>query len=529
MARKQSLEIPRAKTPESVGVSSKEVQAFVDHCMMLGKQLHSVIVIRGGKVAVEAYRAPFAAEFPHAMYSVSKSVTATAIGIAIGEGLLSLDTRFVDIFPEAREYQKSPYLEKLTVEDLLTLRSGLSVTPLMDKTRDHWMEDIIGSSWLTEPGTEFFYINENLYLLCCMLQRVSGMSVIDYMMPRFFEPLGIERPFWETCPRGVEAGGWGLMLRSMDMAKFGLTYLNGGKYAGKQVLPEGWAELATTKKTETCNSKDQLDTKQGYGYGFWRCGGYSNAFRADGMFSQFVIGFEDLDAVLVVTSGEINEQNMRDLLWQHFPKAFIEPDKGAEPVEVSIPPYEKLPAKPRSPLEDKLRGKRIVFNKPLLLNVVGFPVSVLPMTSTFMGKNKAGNITNLSLEALEDELILVWSEGVEVNRIHVGMDGEYRFDNIVLGQMPYTACAIGCWNKDDELEILLRPMEAVAARKLIFRFHGNLVTLKPSALPDTSAMVENLTGSVKSVFKAQALRKSIEAVLPHLTPLVDLIHFGKIK
>ena len=529
MPKKNTTELPRAKTPESVGVSSREVQAFIDHCMTLGKELHSVIVIRHGKVAAEVYREPFAAQFRHAMYSVSKSVTATAIGFAIGEGILSLDTRFVDIFPEARKVQSSPYLEKLTVEDLLTLRSGLSVTPLMDKTKDRWFEDIIGSNWMTEPGTEFFYINENLYLLCCIIHRKCGMSVVDYLMPRLFEPLGIERPFWETCPRGIEAGGWGLMLRPMDLAKFMLTYLNGGVYAGKQVLPEGWAEKATTKQTETCNSKDQLDTKQGYGYGFWRCGGYPHGFRADGMFSQFGIAFEDLDAVVVINCGEINEQAMRDVVWQHFPKAFTDVDKSAAPIEITIPPYEKLRAKPRSPMEQKLKGRRIVFNKPLLLNAIGFPVSTLPLTATFMGKDKAGNITNIAIEPLENELIFSWSEGREVNRIHVGMDGEYRFDNIVLGQMPFTSCAIGCWNNENELEIIIRPMEAAAARKLVLKFHGELVTLKPTALPDTSAMVENLVGSVKSVFKSQALRKPIETVMPHLTPLVDMIHIGKIK
>ncbi len=170
-----------------------------------------------------------------------------------------------------------------------------------------------------------------------------------------------------------------------------------------------------------------------------------------------------------------------------------------------------------------------MFNKPLLLNIIGFPVSTLPLTATFMGKDKAGNITNITIEPLEDELIFSWSEGKEVNRIHVGMDGEYRYDNIVLGQMPFTSCAIGCWNSANELEIIIRPMEAAAARRLVFKFHGNFVTLKPSAIPDTSAMVDNLKGSVKSVFKAPLLKKSIETVMPHLTPLVDLMHFGVIK
>ncbi len=525
----ETVSIPRARTPESVGVDSKEVRAFIDHCMELKKELHSVIVLRHGQVAVEVYRDPYGPDHAHAMYSVSKSVTSTAIGFAIAEGDIALDTKFVDIFPEARGEKENPNLEKLTVEDLLTMRSGLSVTPMMDKTKDRWFHDIINSSFVSEPGTEFFYISENMYLLCCIIHKKTGMSVIDYLMPRLFEPLGIERPFWETDPRGIEAGGWGLMLKPMDLAKFMLTYQQGGKFGGKQILPEGWAENATAFHTKSKNAQNQYDSAMGYGYCFWRNGGYKNSYRADGMFSQFGINFEDLDACVIINAGEVNEQGMRDVVWAHFPKAFMDDDKDAVPVAIAIPPYEKLPARPRAAMERRLLGKKITFNKPLLLNVIGYPVSVAPLTLTFMGKDKAGNITNVKFEPQEGALKMTWSEGGEINSVHIGMDGEYRWDNMTLGQMPLTACSIGCWNNETELEILIRPIESVAARRLIFRFNGDRVTLKPSAMPSTAVMVENLANSVKNVFKSDLLSKPIESLLPYVTPLVDMVHFGKLK
>ena len=528
MAVKNTTEIPRAKTPESVGVDSREVQAFIDHCMELGKEVHSLIVMRHGKIACEIYREPFGPDRAHAMYSVSKSFTSTAIGFAIAEGLIALDTRFVDIFPEARGDKPDPYLEKLCVEDLLTMRSGLSVTPMMDKTKDRWFKDIISSSWISEPGTKFDYISENMYLLCCIIHKKAGMSVVDYLTPRLFEPLGIERPFWETDPRGIEAGGWGLMLKSMDLAKFTLLYQQGGKWHGKQILPEGWAETATAYHTAS-RTGENSDSSEGYGYCFWRNGGYKKSYRADGMFSQFGIVFEDLDACLAFTGGEVNEQAMRDVIWAHFPKAFIDDDKKAKPVELSIPAYEKLPARPRTAMEKRLIGKRIVFNKPILLNVIGYPVSVAPLTLTFMGKDKAGNITNVQFLPQEDTLKMTWSEGGEVNSIHIGMDGAYRWDNITLGQMPLTACSVGCWNNETELEILIRPIESVAARRLVFRFNGDRVTLKPSAVPSTAVMAENLARSVKNVFKSELLAKPLESLLPRITPLVDMVHFGKLK
>ena len=522
-------EIPRAKTPEAVGVDSKEVQAFIDHCMELGKELHDIIVMRHGKVACEVYRPPFAPQYRHAMYSVSKSVTATAIGFAIDEGVIALDTKFVDIFPEARGDKPDAYLEQMTVEDLLSMQSGLSVTPMMDKTKDRWFHDIIHSKFVSEPGTSFFYISENMYLLCCIIHKKTGMSVVDYLMPRLFEPLGIERPFWETDPRGIEAGGWGLMLKSMDLAKFTLLYQQNGMWNGKQILPEGWAQTATSYHTPSDNAESQIDSTKGYGYCFWRNGGYEKSYRADGMFSQFGIVFEDLDACMIITGGEIYEQGMRDTIWAHFPQAFIDDDSKATPVEIAIPAYEKLPARPRTAMEKRLVGKKITFNKPLLLNLIGFPVSVAPLTMTFMGKDKAGNITNVTFEPQDDALKMTWSEGGEVNSIHIGMDGEYRWDNITLGQMPFTACSIGCWNNENELEIIIRPIEAVAARRLVFRFNGDRVTLKPSALPSTAAMVDNLKSSVKSVFSSDLLAKPIEALMPRVTPLVDQVHFGRLK
>ena len=149
----RAAEIPRAATPEAVGVDSKEVQAFIDHCMQAKKQLHSILVLRHGQIACEAYRAPYAPQYAHIMYSVSKSITATAIGFAVAEGLFALDTKFLDIFPEAREIRDDANMQKLCVEDLLTMRSGFSVSPMMDKTKDRWFHDIVSSPWISEPGT----------------------------------------------------------------------------------------------------------------------------------------------------------------------------------------------------------------------------------------------------------------------------------------------------------------------------------------------------------------------------------------
>ena len=521
--------LERAKTPEEVGVSSKVIKALLDRCEEEGRHLHSLTVIRHGKIACELYKEPFAREYKHAMYSVSKSFTSTAIGFAVSEGYLTVDTRFVDIFPEARGEKYDEYLEELTVEDLLTMRSGLSVSVFLDRTKDRWFQDIINSPWISEPGTEFLYISENMYLLCCIIHKLTGMSVMDYLKPRLFEPLGIEGAFWETCPRGVEAGGWGLMIKAEDLAKFTYCYSQMGKFGGKQVIPEDWVREAIAYHADNSAANQDRDSMVGYGYCFWRNAGYENSYRADGMFCQFGIVFEDLDACLIVTAGEINEQNFRDVLWEYFPKAFFEENDG-ETYPLSIKPYEKVAPKPRSlALEAKLEGKLMKFRKPIAVNIAGYPVSVVPLPAQFMEADKAGNISDVTLNFFQNEMQMSWAEGDEINSVLIGLDGEYRWDNIVLGQIPYTTCSTGCWNSENELEVHIRCIEVVAERIIKFKFNGDNVVMRPSCNPETGIMADSLKDTVKDVIKQPIIQTAVSKAIPKIVPLIDAVQRGKIK
>ncbi len=519
--------LERAKTPEEAGVNSKVVKDFIDKSMELNKQLHSLYVIRHGKIAFELYREPFNKQYKHMMYSVSKSFTSTAIGFAVEEGYLTVDTRFVDIFPELRTDKPDLYLEEMTIEDLLTMRSGKNVSIFLDRTKDRWFKDIMASPWISEPGTEFLYISENMYLLCCAIHKLTGMSVTDYLMPRLFEPLGIERPFWESCPSGIEAGGWGLMLSTEELAKFIYCYQQKGKFGGKQIIPEKWVEQATAYHADT-TVNDDLDGKAGYGYCFWRCGGYEKAYRADGMFCQFGIVFEDLDACLIMTGGEISEQDMRDVIWDYFPKAFLEENEG-ESVALSIPRYEKLPQKPRSFLEKSISGKKIRFSKPIIINLVGYPVSVVPLPAMFMESDKAGNIDKVTLDFYEKDMRMTWFEGDEFNTMKIGLDGEYRWDNIVLGKVPYTTCCTGCWNSESELEVHIRCIEVVAERIIKFKFNGDNVTMRPSSNPTVDIMADSLKDTIKDMIKQPFVQNAVSKALPYAIPFVDAVQRGKIK
>ena len=216
----------RADRPEDVGVSSNAIFDFLREVEESGAENHGLIVVRHGKIAFEGYRYPYSASTPHTMFSVTKSLVSTAVGFAVDEGLLSLDTRIEPYFSEYF-HVKSKRWNRVTVEALLTMRSGKAFTFLQDMTADY------AKIFMMSPfraNNNFLYSNNDAYMLSALLQKITGQSVVDYLTPRLFEPLGIEKPFWETNAFGVCIGGTGCYLTVRDMAKIGCCYLNGGKY-----------------------------------------------------------------------------------------------------------------------------------------------------------------------------------------------------------------------------------------------------------------------------------------------------------
>ncbi len=530
-----SAKLVRAKTPESVGVSSKGVSDFLDAIENENINIHSFMVIRHGKVAAECFRAPFTAERPHAMYSVSKTFTATAIGIAEGEGLLSLNDLVKDYFPDYTADLDDPRLEKLTVKHLITMSSGKDPSVLSDKSKGDWIGCYFRCPWYNEPGAEFKYINENIYMLCAILTRATGMSVRDYLQPRLFEPLGIDYPFWETDENGIEAGGWGLYVKTEDMAKLMLCYQHDGKFGGKQIIPEEFAKAAHQVQSDNSSSLYE-DSNKGYGYCIWRCGAV-NAYRCDGMFSQFGIVFEDYDALLVITSAIPLEQDARDFLWRFFPAMFLDEtkDNGDTSVEglkerLKNAVMELPEAASASPLSEKLDGKTIVFRKKIFLNLIGFPMSMLPLAVTYMTTDKAGNINNVKFTFGENSLDMYWTEGDESNTVTAGLNGRFTYGEMRLGGIDYKVCCTAAWRSDDSLFVQVRPIETIGKRMLDFRFKPNgKVVMKPSSSPSISEIGDFLIAGMSEMIKSKTVQKAAAAAIKLLPAIVEPTHRGHIK
>ncbi|WP_395143997.1 serine hydrolase domain-containing protein [Armatimonas sp.] len=312
--------LPRS-TPEAQGVSSSGIAGFLAHCENAGLELHSVMLLRHGRVIAETWWHPYAPEKPHMLFSLSKSFTATAVGLAVGEGRLHLDDKVISFFPESTPETLSENLAAMRVQDLLTMSTGHAVEPMtgLRSETNNWVASFLAAEVPHTPGTHFLYNSLATYMLSAILHKLTGERLLSYLTPRLFVPLGIESPTWEQCPLGIDAGGWGLSVRTEAIAKFGQLYLSDGLWNGVRLLPEGWVHTATQKHIS--NGDDPAsDWAQGYGFQFWRC--QHGAYRGDGAFGQYCVVFPEQDAVLAITSGVKNMQEVLNQVWKHILPAF---------------------------------------------------------------------------------------------------------------------------------------------------------------------------------------------------------------
>ena len=301
-------------TPEAEGVSSKVLLNMMKKLAQM-KYLNSIIILRHGHAILESWLAPYERENPHQLFSLSKSFTSLAIGLAQSEGRLKISDKLVDFFPEYADCITDKRMFDITLEDLLTMRSGHLVcsTTYMFGQQDH-VKAFLSSPLDTEPGTRFTYNTGATYMLAAVIRKVSGENVREYLIPRLFEPLQISPGIWECCPMGINLGGWGLYLTTDDLAKVSQLLLQDGKWNGRQILPADYLAKATEKHAD--NSMNiPPDWKLGYGYQFWIS---QHGYRGDGASGQFIIVIKEFDLCIAVTSCLGNMQGVLDIFWSEL-------------------------------------------------------------------------------------------------------------------------------------------------------------------------------------------------------------------
>ncbi|TBL76620.1 serine hydrolase domain-containing protein [Paenibacillus thalictri] len=357
--------LPRSR-PEALGISPQAVTDFLQEVVSGQVGLHSFMLVRHGQVAAEAWWQPYGPQLPHMLFSLSKSFTSTAVGFAVAEGKLSVDDLVVDFFPD-KEILADHHLKSMRVRHLLSMSTGHAkdtMGALGEREDKDWVQAFLQLPVEYESGTVFVYNSGASYMLSAIVQRITGETLLEYLHPRLFEPLGIAGATWQTCPLGISAGGWGLSLRTEHIASFGQLYLQKGYWNGKQLLPREWVEEATAFHIQ--NSSTNTDWSQGYGYQFWRC--QHGAYRGDGAFGQFCIVIPEQDAVVAITSGLKNMQQVLDLVWKHLlPGLLDEPlpanDGQFESLSTAIRSlaYLPLPQDEAQPALTAYTGKRFVF------------------------------------------------------------------------------------------------------------------------------------------------------------------------
>ena len=318
-------------TPESQGISSdlfaallRELDASKD------TEMHHFMALRHGKVICECNFAPYPKGMWHITHSMCKSITGMAIGMLIEEEKLKLDENIYDIFPDHINAFSKIFRPVITVENLLTMTSGVTFNESGIVSGNDWLGSFLNASVNGKPGTEFQYNSLNTYVLSAIVTKRTGETLTEYLTPRLFGPLGITKYYWETCPKGITKGGWGLFLCAEDMAKLGQLYLQRGKWNGQQLVSEYWIEISTARHLKTQN-----DT-YGYGYQLWmeqRPG----SFEYNGMLGQNVIIYPDMDMVLVTNAG--NKEMFQDCIMLNIIRKYF---------PVNYHPADVLPENPLS-------------------------------------------------------------------------------------------------------------------------------------------------------------------------------------
>jgi hypothetical protein len=468
--------LPRS-TPESEGVSSRDIIKFIDSSSKGKTEFHSFILLRHGKVIAEAWWDPYKPYFKHTLYSCSKSFTATAIGFAINEKLIALDDKVIRFFPESLPDSVSVNLSKLTVKDVLMMSDGQEPDPsfLVAAKDSNWIKGFLATPLVHEPGTQFLYNSLGTYMLSAIIQKVTRQKTIDYLTERLFDPLGIKGADWETDWQGINTGGWGLRLKTEDMAKFAELFLQNGNWNGKQVIPESWVKEASTMKimqdpNAAQSKKDSSDWLQGYCYQMWRC--RFNAYRGDGAFGQFMIVMPDQDAALAITAETPDMQEEINLVWKYL-----------------------LPALKNEKLPEDRAGDLILENKSKKLELPHPPGNVASLEGQLNGKQFSFDQNN---EKIQKMAFNFGKEDCDVNlqtakgnyKISFGA-GKWKLGKtdfpgpsltaqaIENNSMIFPAAIAGSysWKDPETLELILRYVESPHSEILTCHFLGNIIQM----------------------------------------------------
>lgn len=485
---------PRSR-PEDKGISSSAVSAFLDEAVnTLGLDLHGITIIKDGSVICEAQVGPYRPEYYHVCHSLSKSVTATAIGMLIDEGKLSLDSKVTKLLEKRVPAISMLGYRTLTVRHLLTMTSGASFAEVGVAVEKNWLKAFFESGISFSPGKKFHYNSLNTYVLSCIVKEVSGEGLCKYLKKRLFDPLGITNYNWELSPEGIEAGGWGLYLCREDMAKLGQLYLDKGVWKGKRIISEDWVELSTKPWVRTPADYGGFD----YGYHIWN-DKKGKSFLFNGMFCQDVLVLKE-KRIIIATNGGLEQLFQQSEYYKLIDKYFagdFMPNKKAKRLKKLLEDLKtggrkhifsvKLPSDIRKNIG--VRFKAEDYSKRPLRGAQnkGTPVSfsLLPIVEQMLRNSYATGIRSFTLNKDEGQLFLDVEETDGIKRIPISID-KWKETVLHFGNTDYRAASYATLSKNEDgyrlLKIKIAFPEVASTRiiKIYFKKDHLLVRMSES-------------------------------------------------
>ena len=482
--------LPRS-TPEEQGVSSSAILDFIAAADATVEHMHGFVLVRHGHVVAEGWWAPYAAETRHALFSLSKSFTSTAVGLAVAEGKLSVDDDVIKFFPDELPPEPSKTLKAMRVRDLLTMSAGHHAEDLaafdFDAEEEPLTRVFFAMPVAHKPGTLFVYNTPATFMQSAIVQRVTGQNLVEYLRPRLFEPLGITDPKWVQTKQGIAQGGTGLSLRTEEIARFGQLYLQKGQWNGRQLIPAEWVEAATSRQVSN-GSEPASDWDQGYGYQFWRC--RHGFYRGDGAFGQFCIVMPSLDAVLAINAGTRDMPGVMNLVWEKL-----------------LPGLQSSAALPPDPASQaKLKATVAKLALPVTAGETTSQSAASVSGRTFVVPKNEQRVESIALEVGETEDTLIIGVGETQHRIDCGRGAwakgrtqlatEMHLSAINAGDQPVAAS--GAWPRPDTYVARLCFYESPVVLTIKIRFGGDfaLIDVSPNVAFGPTSFPQ-LIGEVK--------------------------------
>ena len=456
-------EFPRV-TPESVGIPSAAVEKLLDTLEFGGfTEPHGIMIYRRGKVCAEGWWSPYTARMKHAQMSHTKTYAGTAVGIAVTEGLVKLDDRLIDIFPDKAPAEPSENLKKLKVRDVMCMGAGMPRMPHQDFD---WIRDFLAAEVVFEPGTRFIY-STSCELQAAIVRRVSGYGLMDYLKPRLFDKLGIDASnlFWARQGDGCEFCSAGLQATTEDNLRLMTLYLNGGVWAGERILSEEFVKLATTTRISTVNPDDKNpppNPRPGYGFMIWMCPP-EDSYRADGLGGQYTVVLPRQDMIISITESSDTPFRVLDAFWAFLEEVRDEPLPEDEDACGRLRRRMErlcLPAEPIAPYA-KRRDMVDGTDWHMASGSVSFG-----NTRFDFGFNDG--LTDFSLKFCGDHLHFTFTEDGVTQSFRANMDGSRHWNELASG----AALCSAYWLDDDTLRIVFRPVTGMFTRKIDFAFKG---------------------------------------------------------